>query len=90
MEIVGRMASAYPFVIVEDPLCEDDFEGFATLTRRMDIQITGDELYATSAKRLKQGISMGAGNAVLAACGHVGTVSEMLDVAQTPGIAASA
>ena len=63
IETVVRMTKEYPFVIIEDPLFEDDFEGFAEITRRTDIQITGDDLTATQPQRLKKAISMKAGNA---------------------------
>lgn len=82
IDLVCRMAKDYPFVIIEDPLHDDDFEGFAEITRRTDIQITADDLVATNMDRLKKAISMKAGNAIRLVTSQVGTVSEMIDVAQ--------
>ena len=76
IETVVRMTKEYPFVIIEDPLFEDDFEGFAEITRRTDIQITGDDLIATQPQRLKKAISMKAGNALRVVTSQIGTVSE--------------
>ena len=78
---VISMAKDYPFVIIEDPLQEDDFEGFAEITAKTDIQITADDLVATDMERLKKAIRMGAGNACRIVTSQVGTVSEAFDVA---------
>ena len=67
---------------MEDPLHEEDFEGFAILTRELDIQIVGDDLFVTHVDRLRQGVQTGAANAVLFKVNQIGTLSEALDAAE--------
>jgi len=76
------LCSAYPVKSIEDPLMEEDFEGFAELTRSLNIQIVGDDLFVTNIERLKKGIEKGAGNAVLWKVNQVGTLTEALDTAE--------
>lgn len=75
------LVSTYPIASIEDPLQEDDFEGFARLTRELGIQIVGDDLFVTHTDRLNKGIKMGAANALLWKYNQVGTLSEALDTA---------
>lgn len=77
------LVDAYPVVSVEDPLREDDFEGFAELTRSLDAQIVGDDLFATNADRLERGIEAGAADALLFKVNQVGTLTEALAAART-------
>jgi enolase len=79
--LVVRMAKEYPFIIIEDPLNENDFEGFAEITRNVDIQITADDLLVTDPDRLQKAITMKAGNALRVSAGQIGTVSEAFNVA---------
>ncbi|MFB6192149.1 MAG: phosphopyruvate hydratase [Haloarculaceae archaeon] len=83
MDFYGDLVDAYPIVSIEDPLREDDFEGFAELTDRLDVQIVGDDLFATTPARLARGIEEGAANALLFKVNQVGTVTEALDAART-------
>jgi len=76
------LVSAYPIRSIEDPLEEEDFDGFAELTRTLNIQIVGDDLFVTNMKRLRRGIEMGAANALLLKINQIGTLSEALDAAQ--------
>ncbi len=76
------LVSAYPVKTIEDPLQEEDFEGMAELTRTINIQIIGDDLFVTNIKRLQKGIAMRAANALLLKVNQIGTLSEALDVAQ--------
>lgn len=76
------MIKKYPFVIVEDPLYEDDFEGTAILTKKADIQIVGDDLFTTNAERVIEGAKVGAANCVLLKVNQIGTISEALDMIQ--------
>lgn len=76
------LVSAYPVKTIEDPLHEEDFEGFAELTRTLNIQIVGDDLFVTNVRRLQKGIEMEAANALLLKVNQVGTLSEALDAAQ--------
>jgi enolase len=71
-------ARRYPIVSLEDPLAEDDWNGWVGLTRRLggSLQLIGDDLFATQTERLQQGIDEGAANAVLIKVNQVGTLSE--------------
>ncbi len=71
----------FPVVSIEDPLAEDDWEGFAELTRAVDIQIVGDDLFVTNPKRLRKGIAAGAANALLWKVNQIGTLTEALEAA---------
>ncbi len=79
IDLYREMVSQYPFVILEDPLDENDYEGHAILTKELGIQIVGDDLFTTNAKRLKEGIKAGACNAFLLKVNQVGTISEAFD-----------
>jgi enolase len=76
------MVKEYPFVILEDPLDEDDYEGTALLTRSLDIQVVGDDLFTTNPERVAKGIAAGAANTVLLKVNQIGTISEALDMIQ--------
>ena len=82
MDFYEDLVSAYPVQSIEDPLEEEDFEGFAELTKTLNIQIVGDDLFVTNVNRLKKGIAMGAANALLLKVNQIGTLSEALDAAQ--------
>jgi len=82
IEYYGELVSAYPLQSIEDPLDEDDFEGYAELTRAVDIQIIGDDFFVTNIDRLRKGIEIGAANALLLKVNQVGTLSEALDTVQ--------
>ena len=73
-----ELARAYDLFVIEDPLEEDDFAGFADLTRRLDTIIVGDDLFVTNIERVKQGVSLGAANAMVLKPNMVGTLSEAL------------
>lgn len=79
---VREMADQYNFVIVEDPLFEDDYEGHAMLTRAVDIQIVGDDLFTTNAERVAEGIRCGAANNVLLKVNQIGTITQSLEMIQ--------
>ena len=76
-----NLASQYPIFSIEDPLGEEDFDGWAELTARMGsrVQIVGDDLFVTNMERLQQGIDEGAANAILIKPNQIGTLSETLD-----------
>lgn len=83
-ELIARwteLAASFPILSIEDPLGEDDFEGFSQITRRLggEMMIVGDDLFTTNPQRLLRGISEGAGNAVLVKPNQIGTVSETLE-----------
>lgn len=72
----------YPLVSLEDPLHEDDLEGFAVLTRELGIEVVGDDLCTTNIERVKLCMECGAANSMVLKISQVGTVTEALDAAQ--------
>lgn len=82
MELYTSLPERYPFVILEDPFHEDDFESHAELTRRLEIQIVGDDLFTTNIRRVQQGLRAGAANTVLLKVNQIGTISEAMDMVQ--------
>ena len=81
-EIYLDMVKNYPFVIIEDPFDEDDYETTAALTKAVDIQIVGDDLFTTNPDRVRQGIAVGAANTVLLKVNQIGTITEAFDMIQ--------
>ena len=79
IKLYKEMVSKYPFVILEDPLDEEDYEGHAILTRELGIQVVGDDLFTTNVERLKKGIAVGACNTILLKVNQIGTISEAFD-----------
>ncbi len=75
------LVDRYPILSIEDPLGEEDFEGWAEMTRRLGdrVQLVGDDLFVTNQERLRQGIDEGAANAILIKPNQIGTLSETLD-----------
>ena len=71
----------YPIVSIEDPLDEDDWEGWQTLTASVGtkVQIVGDDLFVTNPERLSRGIEEGAGNALLVKVNQIGSLTETFD-----------
>jgi len=82
IKLYKEMVSKYPFVIFEDPLDEEDYEGHALLTRELGVQVVGDDLFTTNVERLKKGIEVGACNTVLLKVNQIGTISEAFDTVQ--------
>jgi len=80
MRLYQEWVRRYPFVNIEDPLDEEDYEGHAILTRELGIQITGDDLFTTDPERVRKGIELGACNAVLVKVNQIGTISEAFDM----------
>lgn len=77
-----ELVNNYPFVIIEDPLDEDDWEGHAILAKETGIEIVGDDLFATNPDRVRTGIEAGACNAVLLKVNQIGTISEAFDMVE--------
>ena len=71
----------YPIISIEDPVWENDFEGFKKLTELIGdrIQLVGDDLFVTNIDYLKKGVSMKAGNAILIKANQIGTITEMIN-----------
>lgn len=76
-----QLAEKFPLISIEDPLGEEDFEGFRILTEKLggDVMIVGDDLFTTNCDRLMRGIDEGAANAILIKPNQIGTISETLD-----------
>ena len=81
MGLYEDLVKTYPLRSIEDPLHEDDFEGFAEITKRLKIQIVGDDFFASSVKRLMRGVQIHAANTVLLKVNQVGTLTEALETA---------
>ena len=77
----AKWARDYPIVSIEDGLAEDDWEGWALLTKEVGgkIQLVGDDLFVTNVERLQQGIDKGVANSILIKVNQIGSVSETLD-----------
>ena len=72
--------SSYPIISIEDGMAEDDWDGWQLLTRKLgnQIQLVGDDLYATNVNRLKQGIRLKASNSILIKPNQIGTLTETI------------
>ena len=86
----GELVEAYPLVSIEDPLNEEDWDGWKAMTDLLGdkVQIVGDDLFVTNPERLARGISTGTANALLVKVNQIGTLTETLDavtLAQTNG-----
>ena len=79
IDYYSELIKKYPITSIEDPFAEDDWESWKKLTKITDIQIVGDDLFATNIKRLKRGIEEKSANAILIKLNQIGTVSETLD-----------
>ena len=75
-----ELLKKYPIKSIEDPFKEDEWDSWKKLTNNTNIQIVGDDLFATNIKRLKKGIEEKSANAILVKLNQIGTVSETLDV----------
>ena len=75
------LVDAYPIVSIEDPLDEDDWDGWTCHHRpaRLATQIVGDDLFVTNPERLQRGIDGGQANALLVKVNQIGTLTETLD-----------
>ncbi|MDR7235000.1 phosphopyruvate hydratase [Agrococcus sp. BE272] len=77
----AELVDSYPLVTIEDPMSEEDWEGWTGITERLDdrVQIVGDDLFVTNPERLVDGIERGAANALLVKVNQIGTLSETFD-----------
>lgn len=78
------LCGRYPIASIEDALDEEDWDGWQLLTQRLgrDVQLVGDDLFVTNTKRLKKGIQMGCGNAILIKLNQIGSLSETMAAVQ--------
>ena len=77
----AELVDAFPIVSIEDPLDENDWDGWIGLTSALGdkVQLVGDDLFVTNVERLTRGISEGAGNALLVKVNQIGSLTETLD-----------
>jgi enolase len=76
-----KWLAAYPIISIEDPLDQNDWEGYARLTEELGgkVQIVGDDFFVTNTERLARGIAEGACNSILIKLNQIGTVTETID-----------
>jgi enolase len=81
VEYWTRLVDTYPIVSIEDGMAEDDWDGWQALTEAIGdrVQLVGDDLFVTNARRLRQGIERGVANSVLIKVNQIGTLTETLD-----------
>jgi len=84
VDYIADLVSEYDLAYVEDPVEEDDFDGFADLTARVGDRtvLCGDDLFVTNVDRLQRGIDEGAGNAILVKPNQIGTLSDAVDAVE--------
>ena len=75
------LVNKYPIVSIEDPVDENDWDGFTEITKRLGnkIQLVGDDLFVTNIKRLQKGLDMNVANSILIKLNQIGTLTETLD-----------
>ena len=80
-EFYSGLLDSYPLVSIEDPLDENDWDGWVNLTTALGdrVQIVGDDLFVTNPERIEEGIERGAANALLVKVNQIGTLTETLD-----------
>ena len=81
IDFYTELVDKYPIISIEDPVDENDWEGFRKITERLGnrIQLVGDDLFVTNKKCLQKGIDMHAGNAILLKVNQIGTITETLE-----------
>lgn len=81
IEYYDELINKYPIISIEDPLDQNDWDGFADITKRLKdrVQIVGDDLFVTNKKYLEKGIRLGCCNAILIKVNQIGTITEMLE-----------
>jgi enolase len=84
VDYLADLVDEYELAYVEDPVEEDDFDGFADLTDRVGDRtiLCGDDLFVTNVERLQRGIDEGAGNAILVKPNQIGTLSDAVDAVE--------
>ena len=84
VEYWTRLVDTYPIVSIEDGMAEDDWDGWRSLTEAIGdrVQLVGDDLFVTNARRLRQGIERGVANSVLIKVNQIGSLTETLDTVE--------
>jgi len=85
VKLYEDLCARYPIVSIEDGMAEDDWDGWAQLTKALGkrVQLVGDDLFVTNTARLKDGIARNVANAILVKVNQIGTLSETLDAVET-------
>ncbi len=80
IDFYEELITTYPIISIEDPVDENDWEGFKLITKRLGdkIQLVGDDLFVTNSEYLQKGIDMQAGNAILLKVNQIGTITETI------------
>ena len=86
-EYLAGWVRQYPIVSIEDGMAEDDWDGWATLTRLAgdDCQLVGDDLFVTNTEIFREGIEKGIANSILIKLNQIGTLSETLEAITMAG-----
>lgn len=81
IDFYEELVNTYPIISIEDPVDENDWDGFTKVTERLGnkIQLVGDDLFVTNKKCLQMGIDHKAGNAILLKVNQIGTITETLE-----------
>jgi len=81
IDLWASLCEKFPIVSIEDPLAEDEWDGWKALTERIGdrVQLVGDDLFVTNVERFRRGIDLGVANAILLKVNQIGTLSETLD-----------
>lgn len=81
IDMYKNLIKKYPIISIEDPLDEEDWEGWRKITKEIGskVQLVGDDLFVTNTERLSKGISNGCGNSILIKLNQIGSVSETLE-----------
>jgi enolase 1/2/3 len=89
-DYLADLYNRYPIVSIEDGMAEDDWDGWATLTRRLggDVQLVGDDVFVTNSERLARGVDAGIANSILVKVNQIGSLTATLDTVQLAGRAA--
>ncbi len=85
VDYLADLAARFPIHSIEDGMGEDDWDGWAALTKEIGdrVQLVGDDLFVTNPERLRRGIDLGVANAILVKVNQIGTLSETLEAVET-------
>ena len=79
IEYYKELVDKYNIISIEDPLDQEDFEGFTEITNELSIQIVGDDLFVSNPHILEKGVKISAANAILLKVNQIGTLTEALE-----------
>jgi len=84
IDIYTKWVAKYPIISIEDPLDQNDWDGYVNLTKALGskVQIVGDDFFVTNTKRLEKGIAMGACNSILIKVNQIGTITETYEAVE--------